>query len=406
MRSWLLVLACVALVGAGKPPKTIVVAGTLEAAVGQPLVHVQVKDGKRVLTARRTELERILGDAEGHAWSFPAYLDTGSSSYVISKSTAARFGIEAVENAVYQEVGLHGAVQMGVSRPYSVALGDFSGDRTEAPEEFLNVVRKAAFQLNLRDPAPQLARVRGGIDGVGMPAIKRLVIEIDPTVMSDRVREGARPDRDLLERLESIAALPVVRVHSARKRPRSIDVEVELEYVDYNRRRHPGNQGPLPELAPNPMITGVVTEHGPRTFTADWFLDTGAAASMISTAHARALGLYDEAGKPVRAPDFTVMLGGIGGDLQRADGFIIERLKIKAAKARTLEFHRAHVVVRDVGIELPDGQRFVLQGVLGMNLLLPSASGLGQGDLSGVREAPFQRIWVDGPRHTLSLDLP
>ncbi|MHC5014378.1 MAG: hypothetical protein ACYTGY_14160 [Planctomycetota bacterium] len=100
------------------------------------------------------------------------------------------------------------------------------------------------------------------------------------------------------------------------------------------------------------------------------------------------------------------MLGGIGGDLQRADGFIIERLKIKAAKARTLEFHRAHVVVRDVGIELPDGQRFVLQGVLGMNLLLPSASGLGQGDLSGVREAPFQRIWVDGPRHTLSLDLP
>jgi hypothetical protein len=154
------------------------------------------------------------------------------------------------------------------------------------------------------------------------------------------------------------------------------------------------------------MITGVVTEHGPRTFTADWFLDTGAAASMISTAHARALGLYDEAGKPVRAPDFTVMLGGIGGGLQRADGFIIERLKIKAARSRTLEFHRAHVVVRDVGIELPDGQMFVLQGVLGMNLLLPSASGLGEGDLSGLREAPFRRIWIDGPRHTLSLDLP
>jgi hypothetical protein len=65
MRSWLLAFVCVALVGAGKPPKTIVVAGTLEAAVGQPLVHVQLKDGKRVLTAQPTELERLLGDAGG-----------------------------------------------------------------------------------------------------------------------------------------------------------------------------------------------------------------------------------------------------------------------------------------------------------------------------------------------------
>jgi hypothetical protein len=406
MKSWLLAFVCLVLAGAGKPPKTIVVAGTLEAAVGQPLVHVQVKDGKRVLTARRTELERLLGDAEGAAWSFTAHLDTGSSSYVISKSTASRFGIEAVESAVYQEVGLHGAVQMGVSRPYSLSLGDFGGALSEEPQDFLNVAKKAAFQLNLAAAPSQLALVGGGIDVVGMPAIKRLVIEIDPTAMSDRLVDGARPGQDLLDRLESLAALPVVRLHSARKRPRSIDVEVELEYVDYNRRRHPGNHGPLPELAPNPMITGVVTEHGSKAFTADWFLDTGAAASMISTAHAQALGLYDAAGKPARAPDFTVMLGGIGGDIQRADGFIIERLKIKAARSRTLEFHRAHVVVRDVGIELPDGKMFVLQGVLGMNLLLPSASGLGQGDLSGLREAPFRRIWVDGPRHTLSLDLP
>jgi hypothetical protein len=406
MRSWLLAFVCSVLVGAGKPPTTIVVAGTLEAAVGQPLVHVQVKDGKRVLTARRTELERLLGDAEGFAWSFTAHLDTGSSSYVISKSTAARFGIEAVEDAAYHEVGLHGVVRMGVSRPYSLSLGDFGGAPSEEPEEFLNVARSAAFQLNLAEAPPQLALVGGGIDVVGMPAIKRLVIEIDPTAMSDRLQAGARPGQDLLERLESLAALPVVRLHSARRRPRSIDVEIQLEYVDYNRRRHPGNRGPLPVLAPNPMITGVVTEHGPRTFTADWFLDTGAATSIISTGHAQALGLYDAAGKPVRAPDFTVMLGGIGGDIQRADGFVIERLRIGAARSRTLEFHRAHVIVRDVGIELPDGKKFVLQGVLGMNLLLPSASGLGQGDLSGLREAPFKRIWIDGPRHTLSLDLP
>jgi hypothetical protein len=192
MRSWLLAFVCVALVGAGRPPKTLVVAGTLEAAVGQPLVHVQVKDGQRVLTARPTELERLLGDAGGAAWSFTAHLDTGSSSYVISKDTAARFGLEAVEDAAYHEVGLHGAVRMGVSRPYSLSLGDFGGAQTEEPVEFLNVARNAAFQLNLAEAPPQLALVGGGVDVVGMPAIKRLVIEIDPTAMSDRLVNGAR----------------------------------------------------------------------------------------------------------------------------------------------------------------------------------------------------------------------
>ncbi|MHC4129259.1 MAG: aspartyl protease family protein [Planctomycetota bacterium] len=414
-RSALVALACVALAGAGGgtrracaagPAQEIVVAHTLEAALGQPLVHVQFRDGKRVLTARPTDLQRLMGDDRGVVRSFTAHLDTGSSGLVISRATASRFGLEAVPDAAFHEVGLHGAVRMGISRPYAVALGDFSGVRSEEPEEFLGVVKNAALQLNLEEAAPGLALAGGGLDVVGMPAIRRLVIEIDPTAMSERLQGVNRPGKDLLERLEDLAALPVVRLHSPRKRPRSVDVEIELEYVDYNRRRHPGNRGPLPELASNPMITGVVTEHGPRTFTGDWLLDTGAAASIISTSHARALGLYDGAGNPVRAPDFTVMLGGIGGDIKRADGFVIERLRIQAARSRALEFHRVHVVVRDVGIELPGEDRFVLQGVLGMNLLLPSASGLSQGNITDVAKAPFKRIWIDGPRHTLSLDLP
>ena len=125
---------------------------------------------------------------------------------------------------------------------------------------------------------------------------------------------------------------------------------------------------------------------------------------------------YDPRAKALRlSPDVyqgrSVAAAGVaahevGHAIQHARGFVIERLRIQAAKSRTLEFHGVHVVVRDVGIELPDGKKFVLPGVLGMNLLLPSASGLSQGDIAGVAEAPFQRIWIDGPRHTLSLDLP
>jgi hypothetical protein len=393
-------------VTAAPPRKTVVVEGTLEAAVGQPMVHVQLSDGKRALSAQPTELERLLGDAPREAWSFPAYLDTGSSAFVISKSTAARFGVEPVPDAIYHEVGLHGAVQMGVSCPYRVALGDDTGVASELPDEFIGVGRDVALQLNPVAAPQGLAVFGGGIDVVGMPAIKRLVIEIDATAMSDLLLNANRPGGDLLEKLESLSARPAVRLHSSRRRPRSIDLEIQLEYVDYNRRRHPGNRGPLPELASNPMITGVVTEHDGKTFTGDWFLDTGAAISMISTEHARAVGLYDAAGNPVRAPDFTAMLGGIGGDVKPLPGFVLARVRLEASKKRALEFRGAHVVVRDVGIELPDGKRFVLQGVLGMNLLLPSASGLSTGEVSAVARAPFRRVWIDGPRHTLSLDLP
>ncbi|MHC4217459.1 MAG: aspartyl protease family protein [Planctomycetota bacterium] len=406
-RSTLVALVCVVLFGAGKPTRTVVVTGTLEAALGQPLVHVQLKDGKRVLTARPTELDRLLGRPDGDVRSFTAFLDTGSSAFVLSKSTADRFGLEAVPEAAFHEFGLHGAVRMGVSRPCAVGLGDFSGVPTETPSEFITVVREAAFELNRAEAAEGLALFGAAIDVVGMPAIKRLVIEIDPTVMSEVIRSAPdRPGQDLLERIEMLSSLPAVRLHSARRRPRSIDVEIQLEYVDYNRRRHPANQGPLPDLASNPMITGVVSEHGGKSFTGDWLLDTGAATSIISTGHATALGLCDAAGTPTREPDFTVVLSGIRGESRPALGFVLERVRIPAASKRTLEFQGVHVIVGDVGIELPDGDRFVLQGVLGMNLLLPSVTGLGRGDITSERAAPFRRVWIDGPRHTLSLDLP
>lgn len=117
-------------------------------------------------------------------------------------------------------------------------------------------------------------------------------------------------------------------------------------------------------------------------------------------------GRPPQAGSPVRAPDFTVMLGGIRGGVRQADGFVIDRPRIPAARSRALEFRGVHVVVGDIGMERSKGDTLVLQGVLGMNLLLPSVSGLGRGDITDVAAAPFKRVWIDGPRHTLSLDLP
>ncbi|MHC4220270.1 MAG: hypothetical protein ACYSU7_17635, partial [Planctomycetota bacterium] len=130
--------AATAPLSAGPAGRTIVASRTLQAALGQPLVHVQLSDKERVLTARPTPLDQLRGDGQETVRSFPAFLDTGSSAFVISRATAERFGIESVVDATYREVGLHGSISLGVSQPYGVALADFHGQASD-PDEFRKI---------------------------------------------------------------------------------------------------------------------------------------------------------------------------------------------------------------------------------------------------------------------------
>jgi len=379
---------------------TIIIEGTLEAAMGQPRIHVQLSDDKGVLSGKPLpaipglgDLGAALdGDRPTRDRSFIAYLDTGASGYVICKSTAERFGIQAQKDAAYHEVGLHGATLLGVSVPYNIALADSSGDADERPPaKFDPIQRQVALQLNHEAPAGFMALL-GEINVVGMPAINKMVIEIDPAPMrGQRQLDVMNPTG------------PVVRLHDRQMKPKDVDVTIALEKNDYNQRKHPDNRGPLPELASSPVIPNIESSNGQLKFTGDWLVDTGAATSIISTKQAQALGLYDENGQPLRKADFTLPLGGIGGDIKPADGYIIDSLSLKARAGKTLEFRGVHVVVQNVGTRLHDGREVILDGVLGMNLFLPSAAGLAAGAPTKIDDGTFDRIWIDGPRSTLSL---
>src|SRR5262249_44095141 len=111
----------------------IVIDGTLEASMDYARVEVRLRDGERTLSAESIDvlgLQNIrdindLNDMldgkqkkKARDEKFVAFLDTGASANVLSKATAARFGVEAVDGAVYHEVGLHGQTAMGVSKPY------------------------------------------------------------------------------------------------------------------------------------------------------------------------------------------------------------------------------------------------------------------------------------------------
>jgi hypothetical protein len=391
--------------------RVIAVEQTLEAALGQPRVHVRLANKKAPLTG--DPAMPLLDDGRAH--SFLAYLDTGASGYVISKTTAQRFGVQAQPEAVYNEVGLHGDTKVGVSQPYEVALAGATGELDEiepAAAAFELAQEQARLQLTLQAPGGAMALL-GEMNVVGMPAIAGMVIEIDPAPMRQRADDGRKPD--LIDQLASFGGGPAVKLHDRKTRPKDVDVAIALEYKDFNQRKHEENRGPLPELANNPVIPGVVCEHDDpataamKTSTGEWLLDTGAAASIISVKTAQALGLYDAGGAPARQPDFTLPLGGIGGggegQVKSANGFIIDRVKISCRNRMTLEFRDARVVVQNVGVKLSGEREVILDGVLGMNLLLPSGAGFGAGLPEKTDDGPFDRIWVDGPRGTLGLKI-
>jgi hypothetical protein len=399
------ILLAVAVAGAQDRVREVVVTGTLEAATGQPMVHLRVSDRGRVLTAKPDELRKLLGD-DAIMRSLPAYLDTGASGYVISSETAARFGIVRDEDSVYHEVGLHGEVAMGVSRAYTLEIAGVDGDPAQPATEFSALRGKAHLLLNETKRPPAVALVAGSVDIVGMAAMRELVVEIDPGAMG-RVKPagGGDPLADL-ERLAELMRPPRVTLHGKGKRVRGGDVIVSLEMMDYNRKRAPGNRGTQPTVDSNPTLPAITAKHGGRTYAGDWLLDTGAVVSIISVAQAQALGLVGADGRPTREPDFRLPLGGVGGAIELDPGFVIDRLEVPARSKRRLVFRDAHVVVRDVSIVLDDGRHVTLAGVFGLNLLLPSASGLASGMPTAVSPPPFERIWIDGPRRRMVLERP
>src|SRR5690606_11249989 len=114
--------------------------------------------------------------------SFTAYLDTGASAHVLSAATASNFGMTVLNDAAYHETGLHGQVAMGVTDAYTLALSGSSGMLFDKPGQFGIAGREVRFLIN-RAANPLAALGTGEINVIGMPAISRIVVEIDPSPM-------------------------------------------------------------------------------------------------------------------------------------------------------------------------------------------------------------------------------
>ena len=374
--------------------------GTEEVALGQPRVQIQLRQGERILSGEAPLNPLELEGDNRRQTSLTAYLDTGASGCVLSAAAADRFGVQREPEAAFHEVGLHGATLVDVAKPLDILMQINSsgkprkGDDTR--ELFAPLLKAGRFQVSREKPEPLLQLVAGEMNIVGMPVIRSLLVEMDPAPL-----RGLRGETALLN------DGPRIVLHDKGSRMSSVDFTISLEPIDFSRRKHPDNKGPLPTLATNPVVPAVQSMAGSGSFTCDWLLDTGAAASIISTRHATALGLLNADGTPARPPDFTLPLGGVGGGgtVRSAPGYVIDGLRVKARNDRLLEFRRVHIIVRDISTTLDDGRTITLDGVLGMNLLPPSASGVTDGVPDKLSDGPFERIWIDGGRNKLGLTL-
>ena len=136
----------------------------------------------------------------------------------------------------------------------------------------------------------------------------------------------------------------------------------------------------------------------------NWLLDTGATISLISKKQAMQLGLMNAQGQPMKSPDFSLPLGGIGNMIQ-VPGFQIDRLIIPTKSGRRIVFNQARVGVHDITFFDETKQTLrTLDGVFGGNFLCASAKmeGLLPGDIS---HTVFDKIVIDMHGKTLGFRL-
>jgi hypothetical protein len=399
-------------------PAPIVVATEIEgvqpASLDQPRVNVVV---------RRTPRAKPLAASDGveQSANIQAFLDTGASGVLLSRKTAQALGIERAmagkEPIVFHDVGVGGSEEFGVSDPLYISIGTFSGiaDGGGAGDYPISF---GPIRAQINTSGGLMEMLTGGLDVVGMPAMKGRVVVIDPKpvdTFGDTMRAhllDAKKDRKSIPRT---------------------DRTVRLSYASFARftRTEPaGAKGPdladNPFIGPSPVAVGtakgnvppiVVTLNGKES-AGSWLLDTGAAASMISSEQARKLGVtYAEGTEGTDSPkldgapadqQFTFTIGGIGGQ-KKAVGFYLDTLTLPTREPDAIVYKKAPVIVADITvIDAKTGEKITLDGVLGMNYFVASANVQQAGlmpDISNLTVCAYEAIVFDEPAATLGLKL-
>jgi hypothetical protein len=403
------------------PARAIDIEGVLPASLDQPRIYLAVsttRDGKPIVAkgGAAKDLQDALAGALGEkkkrdaaddagVFAIEAFLDTGASGVMLSKPTAESLGLDSFsfngKSVKFFDVGIGGEESFAVSQPLFLRTAPYSSS-SEGDDLSRYVVASARpARIKLREEGGMMDAITGGMDVAGMPVMQGKVMLID-----------ARPLKDF-DKLKTSLLNP-----GDKSIPRA-DAVVSLTYVDFARftRVEPANAEPV-VLAPNPMVgpdpfnsqdktPAVEIKHKGKSAKLTMLLDTGATTSILSIKRARELGIViDENGKPDVKETFTLPIGGIGGQ-KDVHGLFLDAMTLPTRAGEPVRYIKVPVLLLDISVTDPKtGEPFTLDGVLGMNLFVASASMGGTGLSMGVdniHDGAFSFITIDHANKTLGV---
>jgi hypothetical protein len=419
-----------------RPVSAFDIADVQPAALDQPRVNALLR---RAPTGDPLSgVDIIFGDT---IFNIQAFYDTGASGVVLSDATADFLGVQRAQFAgtpvVFEDVGVGGSATFNVSEPLYIALAPFS------PSVDINNLDTASLVYD-QSFGPLRAQVGGiihpllpGLDIFGMPAMQGKVVVMDPKPLDtflDLMRTYVYDPGTPFDPAQSTTnpGIPATNRH------------VALSYASFDRFTQTtpaGAEGPAlrhnPFIGPNPVAgldpgappdttSGVTIAMGANQATGSFLLDTGAAASFISTDLAAAVNVRYRAGTRGTADpqlesfdpanpgapgtllpnQFQLTISGIGGD-QRAAGFFLDALSVPTVEGDPLNFIGAPMLIVDISVQDPlTLDTLTLDGVFGMNFLVASAFVIEDPfSIGPFSTGPFEWVVFDEPNGVLGLQV-
>jgi len=395
----------------------VVVPETGVSAVGYPRVLVRLFENGRPKvgaaaspivqqwqTALGSWVDLNLAELEGPQTWYTAMLDTGASGHQVTLATAERFAIVALPGYYVHAEGSFSATVSPVSYPYALAVAGTRGTLGEFPADpFVPVQEASQFSIDARARNPAQLIQLGGINIIGMPAMRRSLFEIDPSSMVPRAGRLEMPTSvEAVRALHTNTVAPSVRILPTGTMPTNGVLRLPLRYVNLRLARQTLAGLRSPTLSENAVLMGVRTTYKDRQQIGHWMLDTGSPVSFISRRQALALGWTPTADEALSATNLT--LRDIAGTRQWRMAMQLDKLEFRNPLDQILEFQNVTVLIQDITNTQPDGSQFALDGLIGNNLLLPSVKNLQAGGGGEFVPAPFRRVFIDGFRAELGVE--
>src|SRR5689334_2864093 len=91
--------------------------GVQPAAMDQPRVYVNLRSDRNKPPLHTSDKDRLSGDE--------AFLDTGASGIMLSADTVQKLGVAREQDTTFQDVGVGGGEEFGVSEPLYLAVAKY-----------------------------------------------------------------------------------------------------------------------------------------------------------------------------------------------------------------------------------------------------------------------------------------